>query len=86
MTSEELQKVVDSSGPMTGAENLYSFKIIIAKEGMIWHPKTQFEEPIEQHSGNDKIGNELLIEGLEKYVLKFEHNSKDDNLKIMVED
>ena len=86
MTSEELQKVVDSSGPISGAENLYSFKITVAKEGMLWHSKTQFEEPLEKYNGSDKIGNELLIEGLEKYVLKFEHNSIEDNLRIMVED
>ena len=41
---------------------------------------------MEQNVSNEKIGNELLIEGLEKYVLKFEHNSIDNNLKIMVED
>ena len=86
MTSEELQKVIDSSGPITGAEEHYSFKIIVAKEGMIWHSKTQFEDSMEQNVSNEKIGNELLIEGLEKYVLKFEHNSIDNNLKIMVED
>ena len=86
MTSEELQKVIDSSGPITGAEDHYSFKIIVAKEGMVWHSKTQFENSLEQNISNEKIGNELLIEGLEKYVLKFEHNSIDNNLKIMVED
>ena len=86
MTSEELQKVIDSSGLITGAEDHYSSKIIVAKEGMIWHSNTQFEEPMEQYDDNEKIGNELLIEGVEKYLLKFEHNTIDNNLKIMVDD
>lgn len=86
MTSEELQKMIDSSGPITSSEDHYSFKIVVAKEGMTWHPETHLENATEQYNGNEKIGNELLIEGVEEYILKFEHSSINDDLKIMVED
>lgn len=85
MTSEELQSLVDSGGPITSAEDHYSFSIRVATEGMTWQPKIQSVD-FEKYNDNDKIGNELLIEGIENYILKFEHNSVDDDLKIMVED
>lgn len=86
MTSDELQSLVDSSGPITSDENHYSFSIIVATEGMIWQPKIQSLASTIYGDDNNKVGNELLIEGIENYVLKFEHNSVNDDLKIMVED
>ena len=86
MTADELQRTIDPIIPKPGgAED--AFKIIVAKEGMIWRSKAKEEEESHmQYNSNVPIGNELLIESLKTYVLKFEKDNRNNKLKLMVED
>jgi phosphoribosyl 1,2-cyclic phosphodiesterase len=83
MNSEELQKTIEENLRITGKEGKY--KIIVAKEGMVWIArKGDGEEEEEQVSA---IGNMLEIESLQNYVLTFEKGIKNGNiLKLVIED
>ena len=82
MTSEQLQKTIDPNIPKPGG--IDTFKMIVAKEGMTWISDSK-EEQIQQNN-NNSIGNEILIEGLDSYLLKFEKYKINNKLKVMVED
>jgi hypothetical protein len=83
MTTDELQRTIDPIIPKPGgAEDV--FRIIVAKEGMIWTP--QIDEKIIQNNADIPIGTEILVEGLETYVLKFEKDIQNNKLKLMIED
>ncbi len=83
MTTDELQRTIDPIIPKPGgAEDV--FRIIVAKEGMIWTP--QIDEKIIQNNADIPIGTEIIVEGLETYVLKFEKDIRNNKLKLMIED
>ncbi len=82
MTGDQLQKTVDPNIPKPGG--IDTFKMIVAKEGMTWISNIK-EEQIQQNN-NNPIGTEILIEGLESHLLKFEKDNKNNKLKVMVED
>ena len=83
MTTTELQKNVDSHLGISGDNG--RFKITVAKEGMTWTPKS--DENLEhQDDKNVAIGNAIEIESLEKYVFRIEKPTKEDKLKIEIED
>ncbi len=85
MTSEQLQQTINSNIPITGGDD---FRITVAKEGMIYSLENgQDKQKIQQqYDSNVPIGNELLIEALQRYLLRFERDNKNDKLKLMVED
>lgn len=83
MTSEHLQKTINSSIPITGGNE---FKITVAKDGMLYNLSDEEKENIQQYNSNNPVGTDLLIESLQKYVLKFEKDVKNDKLKLMIED
>lgn len=82
MTSDQLQKTITSSIPITGGSE---FKITVAKEGML-HSLTDQEQNVQQYNLDTPIGTELLIESLQKYVLRLEKEKKNNKLKLMIED
>jgi phosphoribosyl 1,2-cyclic phosphodiesterase len=87
MNSEELQKTIDENLRVTGREG--KFKITVAKEGMMWTPKSQEEQKVEgqqQPRQLSSIGNVIEIESLQNYILRFEKEDKNDMLKLMIED
>jgi phosphoribosyl 1,2-cyclic phosphodiesterase len=90
MNSEELQKTIDESLRVTGKEGKY--KIIVAKEGMIWTARKAEDEGEKQDQRQSSqvsspIGKILEIESLQDYVLTFEKVTKDGNmLKLIIED
>jgi phosphoribosyl 1,2-cyclic phosphodiesterase len=89
MNSEELQKTIDENLRVTGREG--KFKITVAKEGMMWTPKSQEEQKVEgqqqeQPRQLSSIGNVIEIESLQNYILRFEKESRNDMLKLMIED
>ena len=89
MNSEELQKTIDENLRVTGREG--KFKITVAKEGMIWTPKSQEEQKVEgqqqeQPRQLSSIGNVIEIESLQNYILRFEKGDRNDMLKLMIED
>jgi phosphoribosyl 1,2-cyclic phosphodiesterase len=88
MTTEELQKTIDSHLRLTGSSG--KFKIKVATEGMVWtsKDKEQQHKLSEQnlYNTNAPIGKVLSIESLQKYVLLIEKDTKDDKLKLMIED
>jgi len=81
MTTAELQKNVDSHLGISGDSG--RFKITVAKEGMIWAAK---ESPKYSHNQDVPIGNIIEIEGLQEYVCRLETQSKENKLKISIED
>jgi len=82
MTSEELQRTIDSHLQLTG--NNGKFKITVAKEGMIWEAAEQQKE--EEVYDENIVGSVLEIEGLQKYVMRIEKDDKENILKLMIED
>jgi phosphoribosyl 1,2-cyclic phosphodiesterase len=88
MTTEELQKTIDSHLRLSGSGG--KFKIKVATEGMVWtsKDKEQQQQLSEQSLYDNKspIGNVLSIESLQKYVLSIEKDTKNDKLKLMIED
>jgi hypothetical protein len=88
MTTEELQKTIDSHLRLTGSGG--KFKIKVATEGMLWTSK--YEEQQQQlseqnlYDNKSRIGNVLSIESLQRYVLLIEKHTKNDKLKLMIED
>jgi hypothetical protein len=87
MNSEELQKIIDENLRITGKEG--KFKIIVAKEGMIWNSKKSDgeKEEIQQSSQEHSFGSILEIESLQNYVLTFEKDMKNKGtFKLVIED
>ena len=86
MTADELQRTIDPIIPKPGgAED--AFKIIVAKEGMMWNSEKEKEKEEQmQYNTNAPISSQLLIESLQTYVLKFEKDNRNNKLKIMIED
>ena len=89
MNSEELQKTINENLRITGKEGRY--KIIVAKEGMVWTAKrgeAEGERQSQQSSQvSSPIGKILEIESLQDYILTFEKEIKDSNmLKLIIED
>ena len=88
MTTEGLQKTIDSHLRLSGSGG--KFKIKVATEGMVWtsKDKEQLQQLSEQSLYDNKspIGNVLSIESLQKYVLSIEKDTKNDKLKLMIED
>jgi mRNA degradation ribonuclease J1/J2 len=87
MNSEELQKIINENLRITGKEGRY--KIIVAKEGMIWKSKKSDGEKgeIQQSSQESSFGNILEIESLQNYVLTFEKDMKNKGtFKLVIED
>jgi hypothetical protein len=89
MNSEELQKTINENLRITGKEGRY--RIIVAKEGMVWTAKRGEAEGERQsqQSGqvSSPIGKILEIESLQDYILTFEKEIKDSNiLKLIIED
>lgn len=82
MTSEELQRIIDSHLQLTGDNG--KFKMTVAKEGMVWKTKEQQEH--EEIYDESTLGNTLEIESLQKYVLKIKKDDKEDKLKLTIED
>src|SRR5215467_3059367 len=81
MTSTGLQKTVESHLAVSGDSG--RFKITVAKEGMTWTPK---KTPKYSGDENMRIGNVILIDGLNEYVCKIEKLNKENKLKIEIED
>ena len=88
MTTEELQKTINSHLRLTGSGG--KFKIKVATEGMVWNSKNkeQQQKLSEQnlYDTNAPIGKELSIESLQKYVLLIEKDTRNDKLKLVIED
>src|ERR671914_166359 len=89
MNSEELQKTIDENLRIAGKEGKY--KIIVAKEGMVWTARKDEAEGEKQNQQSSQvsssIGKILEIESLQDYVLTFEKETKDSNmLKLIIED
>jgi phosphoribosyl 1,2-cyclic phosphodiesterase len=89
MNSEELQKTIDENLRIAGKEGKY--KIIVAKEGMVWTARKDEAEEKKQNQQSSQvsssIGKTLEIESLQDYVLTFEKETKDSNmLKLIIED
>jgi phosphoribosyl 1,2-cyclic phosphodiesterase len=87
MNSETLQKTINENLRATGKEG--RFKIIVAKEGMVWTAEKSQEEKAEfQQSGQPPpIGNVLEIESLQKYVMTLEKDmANNDILRLVIED
>jgi phosphoribosyl 1,2-cyclic phosphodiesterase len=87
MNSEELQKIINENLRITGKEGRY--KIIVAKEGMIWNSKKSDGEKgeIQQASQVSSFGNILEIESLQNYILTFEMDMKNKGtFKLVIED
>jgi phosphoribosyl 1,2-cyclic phosphodiesterase len=90
MTTDELQKTVDSHLLIVGAEG--KFRITVAKEGMLWDSLQNERQEKEQSqesstSLSDQNSPQILeIEGLQQYIFRIEKEHKDDKLKLMIED
>lgn len=79
MATTELQKVIDSHLMISGDEG--KFRIIVGKEGITWTPK---EAPYDDEKR--PIGNIIEVEGLQKYTFKIEKDSKQNKLRVTIED
>jgi phosphoribosyl 1,2-cyclic phosphodiesterase len=90
MTTDELQKMVDSHLQIIGDEG--KFRITVPKEGMLWdslQSNRQEEEQSQESSTSFSDQNSppiLEIEGLQQYIFRIEKEQKDDKLKLMIED
>jgi hypothetical protein len=87
MNSETLQKMINENLRATGKEG--RFKIIVAKEGIVWTAeKSQKEKSEFQQPGQlPPIGNVLEIESLQNYVMTLEKDiANNDTLRLVIED
>ncbi len=96
MTSDELQKMIDSYLKITGNDGKY--KITVAREGMIWKPKHDRDIPSQEGLENQNQNQQatensqnddnsvLELEGLQKYILRIEKDSKSNMVYLMIED
>jgi hypothetical protein len=96
MASDELQKMIDSYLKITGNDGKY--KITVAREVMIWKPKYDWylpsQEGLENQNQNQQAtensqnddNSVLELEGLQKYILRIEKDSKANMVYLMIED
>ena len=94
MTTDELQKVIDSNLKIISSEG--RFRMTVAREGMIWNSNTstsQIEEKMKEklQESSDQNTSALApqfveIEGLQNYIFRIESEPKADKLKVMIED
>jgi hypothetical protein len=86
---KNFKKTIDENLRITGKEGKY--KIIVAKEGMVWTARKGGDEGEKQDQQSSQvsspIGKILEIESLQDYVLTFEKETKDGSmLKLIIED
>ena len=87
MNSETLQKTINENLRATGKEG--RFKIIVAKEGIVWTAEKSQEQKAEfQQPGQlAPIGNILEIESLQNYVMTLEKDiANNDTLRLVIEE
>jgi phosphoribosyl 1,2-cyclic phosphodiesterase len=92
MTTDELQKVIDSHLQIIGGEG--KFRMTVAREGMIWDSnnlqgKKEEKEKLEEPSSDQNTSSRVQfveIESLQNYIFRIEKQNKDDKLKLMIED
>jgi phosphoribosyl 1,2-cyclic phosphodiesterase len=87
MNSETLQNTINENLRATGKEG--RFKIIVAKEGIVWTAEKSQEQKAEfQQPGQlAPIGNILEIESLQNYVMTLEKDiANNDTLRLVIED
>jgi phosphoribosyl 1,2-cyclic phosphodiesterase len=94
MTTDELQKVIDSNLRIIGGEG--KFKMTVAKEGMVWdsafaqgRERGEEEEKLQQQespSATESAPQFVEIESLQNYIFRIEKERNDDKLKLMIED
>ena len=82
MKTEELQKMIDEHLRVTGDNG--KFRIIVAKEGMIWIGEDK--EKLRAIDDSTSIGKVIEVESLQKYIIKMESIETDHKLKLMIED
>ena len=92
MTTDELQKVIDSHLGIIGSEG--KFRITVAREGMVWdssglqNKQQQSLQESSSVSSSDQSASSsasfLEIESLEKYIMRIEKEV--GKLKLMIED
>ena len=85
--TKAMSSTINENLRITGKEGRY--KIIVAKEGMVWTAGKCGEEKVDfqQISQESPISNILEIESLQNYVLTFEKDTKNDGiLKLIIED
>jgi hypothetical protein len=90
MTTDELQKVIDSNLKIVGSGG--KFRITVAREEMIWDSKnTSFlqmeeEKMRENLESSDQITSTpqfIEIESLQNYIFRIENEPKADKLKLI---
>jgi hypothetical protein len=86
---KNFKKTIDENLRITGKEGKY--KIIVAKEGMVWTARKDEAEGEKQNQQSSQVsssvGKILEIESLQDYVLTFEKETKDGKmLKLIIED
>ena len=87
MNSEILQKTINENLRATGKEG--RFKIIVAKEGMVWTAEKSGgeKEEFQQSSQVSPIGNVLEIDSIQNYVMTLEKDiANNDKLRLVIED
>jgi hypothetical protein len=87
MNSEILQKTINENLRATGKEG--RFKIIVAKEGMVWTAEKSGgeKEEFQQSSHVSPIGNVLEIDSIQNYVMTLEKDiANNDKLRLVIED
>jgi hypothetical protein len=97
MTTDELQKVIDSYLKILGSGG--KFRIIVAREGMIWDSnnnamtqqseesaKLREGEKLQESSDQNVPPQAIEIESLQNYIFRIEKEPKSDKLKLMIED
>ncbi|HET7389514.1 MAG TPA: MBL fold metallo-hydrolase [Nitrososphaeraceae archaeon] len=80
MTTDELQKIIDSHLQIIGSEGKY--KMTVAKEGMVWDSNKIGRED----SSGQNAPQFVEIESLQNYIFRIEKERNEDKLKLMIED
>ena len=90
MTTDELQKVVDSHLKIVGSGA--KSRMTVAREGMIWdsndnnNPLQSMEEQDSEKLQDSATSSFIEIESLQNYIFRIEKVPKADKLKLMIED
>jgi hypothetical protein len=95
MTTDELQKAVDSHLTIVGSGE--KFRMTVAKEEMIWDSnnattlQSEGEKQRERESYKNlwtkKLPSQTIeIESLQNYIFRIENEPKADKLKLLIED
>jgi phosphoribosyl 1,2-cyclic phosphodiesterase len=94
MTTDELQKVVDSNLKIISSEG--RFRMTVAREGVVWDSNAStspIEEKMRKKLQESSVQNTstlipqfIEIESLQNYIFKIESEPKADKLKVMIED